>query len=203
MNLNAENPSFYKYKSIKDFFYFVDVVLNNQLFASFYPSLNDPMEGHYYYGPDKLASNVRQLIKCEKNSLRICCLSAKQDDPLMWAHYADGNRGVMLKVKVPNNQTIQITYDDKLHRSKEEDILDTKKIAKTVLSYKKKAWSYEKEYRVFAVPEKDGYIPITLEKVVLGSRMEEHQKELIKLLVRKLSREVVVEDSKIGVIRKR
>ncbi len=38
---------FYKYRGIKEFRYFVDIILNKRLFAAPYFDLNDPMEGHY------------------------------------------------------------------------------------------------------------------------------------------------------------
>lgn len=39
----------YKYRSIENFQFFVDIILNKRLYAARYLDLNDPMEGHYIY----------------------------------------------------------------------------------------------------------------------------------------------------------
>ena len=43
----------YKYRSVDNFRNFVDIILNNRLYAASYQDLNDPMEGHYYYQREK------------------------------------------------------------------------------------------------------------------------------------------------------
>lgn len=197
---NEKKSTFYKYKSVENYIHFTDIILNNRLFASLYPHLNDPMEGHYSYKPNKLSADIRQLIRCEKNSLRVCCLSEKCDDPLMWAHYADGNCGVMIEVEICGEQPIHMTYKNKLPNPKGVERREPSEVAKEVLSFKLKAWSYEDEYRVFSAGST--YIPIKLKKVVLGSRMPTDQKELIEDLINRLNETVIVEPSSIGVIRR-
>lgn len=36
-----------KYRSLDDFEYFVDIIVNQKLYVAEYTTLNDPMEGHY------------------------------------------------------------------------------------------------------------------------------------------------------------
>ncbi len=56
----------YKYRGIKELRYFVDIILNQRLYAAPYFDLNDPMEGHYLYEKGKLNPKVRSLIKGDK-----------------------------------------------------------------------------------------------------------------------------------------
>ena len=70
----------YKYRGIKELRYFVDIVLNQRLHAAPYFDLNDPMEGHYLYNKGELDSDVRNLIKGQKQKLRICSLSKVNDN---------------------------------------------------------------------------------------------------------------------------
>ena len=56
----------YKYRGINSFRYFVDIVLNKRLYAAPFFDLNDPMEGHYLYSSGELDSDVRDLIKNQK-----------------------------------------------------------------------------------------------------------------------------------------
>ena len=39
----------YKYRSLTDWKFLIDILMNNQLFAAGFESLNDPMEGRYYH----------------------------------------------------------------------------------------------------------------------------------------------------------
>jgi len=65
----------YKFRSLGNFKYFVDIILNNRLYAAKYNDLNDPMEGHYYYKSKEFDSGMREKLRGEKANLRICSLS--------------------------------------------------------------------------------------------------------------------------------
>ena len=86
----------YKYRGIKELRYFTDIVLNKRLYASPYFDLNDPMEGHYLYNQGELDSDVKNIIKSQKEKLRICSLSNINNNDLMWAHYTN-NLGFLLE----------------------------------------------------------------------------------------------------------
>ena len=42
---------FYKYRSLSNLKRFIDILINNRLYAAKYIELNDPMEGFFLYDP--------------------------------------------------------------------------------------------------------------------------------------------------------
>ena len=86
----------YKYRSLDNFKYFVDIILKNRLYAAKYRDLNDPMEGHYYYRRGELDRNLRDRLTEEKGILRICSLSRTNNNELMWSQYTNGQRVVAI-----------------------------------------------------------------------------------------------------------
>lgn len=76
---------YYKYRSLQNFGNFVDIIVNQQLYAAYYSDMNDAMEGVYYaYG---LKPQVLKEIKNSKEKFRICSLSGNRNEPLLWGHY--------------------------------------------------------------------------------------------------------------------
>ena len=59
----------YKYRDLKDFRFFIDIILNNRLYAAAYTNLNDPMEGYYRYTTGEPTEEVLEQIKGEKQNL--------------------------------------------------------------------------------------------------------------------------------------
>ena len=94
----------YKYKSLQNFKFFVDIILKKRLYASKYKDLNDPMEGQYYYREGELRREIKEKILSQKNEYRICSLSRINNNELMWSHYADGQRGVAVGVKIDDTK---------------------------------------------------------------------------------------------------
>ena len=173
----------YKYRGIKNFRYFTDIVLNNRLFAAPYFDLNDPMEGHYLYREGELDSDVRDLIKGQKDKLRLCSLSKNVKNELMWSHYAEGHRGVAVGVEVNESscELRDVTYGDlpwvdrmKIHNSTARDIL-THKLA---------VWDYEEEVRAFTT--KKQYIDVTICEIILGRSMSTQDIGFIKKLIERV-----------------
>lgn len=171
----------YKYRTLQNFKNFIDIVVNSRLYAAPYFDLNDPMEGHYLYSASgDLDVGMRDLLKGEKEKLRILSLSRRSDIELMWAHYADGNKGVAIGVEVDQGKHISrpVVYEGPM-------VLDPRDLhtnsAIDVLSRKLTAWVYEEEERVFVTQGQ--YVGVSVKEVILGSRMSNQDKSLIKNLV--------------------
>ena len=45
-----------------------------------------------------------------RNNCRIACFSEKNDDILMWAHYADSNKGICIKFEVEDKYFVKVKY---------------------------------------------------------------------------------------------
>ena len=190
-NIHQEVRMLYKYRGIKDFRFFVDIVLKKRLYASSYSDLNDPMEGRYKYKSDALDSDVIDLIERQKEKLRICSLSVIPDNELMWSHYAEGHRGVVIGVNVDNSKykVIPIEYHSGL---KEVGLMDINNYtARDIFSHKLDFWEYEKEVRVFV--EGAYYVDVLVEKIIAGRSMSNQDFGFITELVAKIDNDIKIE----------
>ena len=175
----------YKYRGIKEFRFFVDIILNQRLYAAPYFDLNDPMEGQYLYNTGELNEDVNKLISGEKDKIRICSLSRDGNNELMWSHYAEGHRGIVVGVEtIPSSeQTLRpITYDGLVtinqHNLNPNSPID-------ILSHKLNVWEYEKEERVFI--KNKFFVAVKVRELIYGRRMSNQDKSFIKSLVDKIN----------------
>ena len=81
---------------------FIDIILNERLYASRYDELNDPMEGAYLTDPSN--GNIIRLLREEKYKTRICSLSKDYKHTLLWSHYADSHTGCCIEVSAVNER---------------------------------------------------------------------------------------------------
>lgn len=187
------NEIYYKYRTTKNFKNFVDIILNNRLYAAKYVDLNDPMEGLYYYPNGRLNNKIRNKIKGEKQQLNICSLTKDPNNLLMWSHYADGHRGLVIGVKINDikNPIEEIDYIDNLILIENYENM----IAQKILTKKLKAWEYEKEVRVFSTNNKS-YIDVKIEELIIGKKMDKTESDLIFKLVKQLNPEIKIKTQK-------
>jgi len=188
----------YKYRDLKDFRFFIDIILNNRLYAASYTNLNDPMEGYYRYTTGELTQEVLDHIKGEKQKLGICSLSSKDNIELMWSHYCDGHRGVVIGVEIDSTkyEVKPIMYNglSNISRNETED-LNYKAIAKSILINKHTIWSYEKEVRAFV--EGSNFINVKVIELILGEKMDTRTQSFVKKLVEKIDSNIEVRMSNI------
>jgi len=141
---------------------------------------------------DSIPENIR-------SESRIICLSEDWDNPLMWAHYANGHNGIVLKFAV-DLEVAEFTSDDiplDVIYSDERPVVSTtdliawfnsekcdaeleRRSNHAFLSYvlsKSRVWAYEKEWRVQKrFPGSDDYrfVPaLNLVEVIVGARVDE------------------------------
>ena len=158
--------------------------MRNRLYASRYIELNDPMEGQYYYNKGELNKSVRRKISSDKGDLRLCSLSRKKDNELMWSHYADGHHGIVIGLTVDRGKfdvrPIQYTGLHYLTGGQIEQ--DT---PREILSHKLEVWSYEEEERVFVADK--FYVDIQVREVITGRAMSNQDFGFIRELIDKIN----------------
>lgn len=181
----------YKYRGIKDFRFFVDIVMKKRLFAASYSDLNDPMEGRYDYESGEFDSEVKDFIEKQKEKLRICSLSKIPDNELMWSHYAEGHRGVVVGVEVDESRykVVRVKYHEGLKKVGLMDISNA--TAQEIFSHKLDFWQYEQEVRVFVVGTY--YVDVRVEKIIAGRSMSNQDFGFITELVTKLDNGIRIE----------
>ena len=186
----------YKYRTIDNLEFFIDIILNQRLFASQYTDLNDPMEGYYTYTTGALSKEVLNTIKSEKERLGICSLSKNSEIALMWSHYADGHRGVVIGIEIDHNkykiEPIKYKGLPTLHDSNTPNY---KELAQLILTHKHNIWKYEEEIRIITRDNK--FINVKIKNIILGKKMKYEKKEFIKSLVKKLDSSIDVLESNI------
>ena len=169
----------YKYRTLHNFQFVLDIIVNQRLYAATYDSMNDPMEGFYTSNPnvpsDALAS-LEQMMK----SLMICSLTPHKDNPLMWAHYADGARGIAIGVEISGAEDVRnVEYESHSHLIANKSTSIER--AKSILTYKAGYWGYEDEVRVFI--EDENYINVEVKEVVFGEKVDPDRKSLLKTII--------------------
>jgi hypothetical protein len=180
----------YKYRAFEPFRYLVDALLKRRLYSASYFDLNDPMEGQYIVSSSGgIDENIKQKLEGKKNRIRICSLSRRQDIDLMWAHYANGDRGVVMGVEIDNDKydVRPVDYSGPIKLSRNA-LKPTS--AQDILSRKLDAWTYEEEERVFL--EGGQYVDVNLVSIIAGSRMSNQDYSLLSELVEKLCPEVPI-----------
>jgi len=192
---------FYKYRSLQNIEFILDIILNNKLYCAPYSELNDPFEGVFHsfsytasYSvpwtmpltatPNKVTKikTIKDLLNEDTKASRICSLSTSLNDIRLWSHYADGNKGIAIEIEIPKTDLFEVKYLPGL--AEFSDTLMTQTSSTDVLSIKTQHWHYESEYRVI---QKDIYFPVAgnIKSIYLGHRISDFHKDLLKKIVPK------------------
>ena len=180
----------YKYRSLKNWKFILDIFINKRLFACEYKYLNDPMEG-IYYSDKNISEHFEQSISDIKDKLKICSLSKRNDDTLMWSHYSDSHKGVVLGIKVKrsdNNDIRNVKYVNSFRLKNIGSDFSPMEIAKGILTKKLKPWSYEEEVRILTT---DTYVNIDITEIYFGCKTDRLSMSLLKSITSKYLNDVV------------
>lgn len=158
-----------------------------------------------------LTNSLINLLPRQLGSMAgVFCLSEKNDNVLMWSHYADSHFGLVIEID-SNNEFFKnlkaINYSNKrpainIHKVYKKDYSDSERIqyTKDIFFTKSEEWIYESEYRdvrVLTQGEKTNIngkfgFPVVLFKypieiikdVIFGSKWNEERKEAFCKLMR-------------------
>lgn len=184
-----ETEILYKYRSLENYKNFIDIIMKNRLYASKYKDLNDPMEGQYYYRKGELDQSMRDKLSDEKGELRICSLSRVRNNELMWSHYANGQRGVAIGLRIiDSDYEIRPIQYNGLASIREQNF--NEQTAIEILSHKLEVWNYEEEERVFIRDRH--YVDVKIENIIIGRAMSNPEYSLIRDLINKINPEIEI-----------
>lgn len=178
----------YKYKSLANLWHTLDVVVNKRLYCAHWSELNDPLEGRYeiYLGEkgDRLESIMASRIEKAKDTYRVASLSADPTNFLMWSHYADGHKGIVIEVEVPDDHEdlIKVVYSP--FSSVFTDKLQTKEDMRHLFNGKGEEWGYEQEYRI-VIEGRFFALPKPVRRLLLGPLVSEDQATILRNIVPK------------------
>lgn len=175
MRLSAEKENLPKDNIIKDFAGVVEEIAGNM---------------------DDLVDNLHAAVQKHMTHSRVLCVTEKNDNVVMWSHYADEHRGVVLELRCIDEIDNTLLAACKVKYSRQfpsfpsldsfvkhltgEEPLDLPKLSWEIAFTKHEDWSYEKEWRVhiplLREPPGNGYSlynedPRVFGKVYLGCRI--------------------------------
>lgn len=152
---------------------------------------------------ERTAKNVARMVGANWG---IYCLSASCTQQLMWSHYADGHKGLVLGIDADilcdsQHQPLPVKYDPQRaplnHRFNLDPALYEQSIF-GLITTKSNDWSYEEEYRVLfgleecsrvECPEAPLYLynidPSVIVEVILGSKISKDTASLVLSELRK------------------
>lgn len=162
-------------------------------FIDLVPSVNDANEAdELRRNPQQLKNFIEKLSRELGDKInqdhRLYCLTPKNNNPLMWSHYADKHKGVCLQFDTHTEsiaRAFKVSYQKKLPLC---IILEHADGAATrALLTKSDVWKYEKEFRLIARDARvkqlpnipvatDGFMPIgdrALVGIIIGCQCDD------------------------------
>jgi hypothetical protein len=132
----------------------------------------------------------REVLSQVANEAGIFSLSEKNDDVLMWSHYADSHRGICLRFSVDARyfqRAWQVLY--RRERPAIDLLFDTRdEMVEKALLVKADYWSYEKEWRIIEHERGPGchkFPPQLLDGVIIGSLVSQTNREMMLAWLKK------------------
>jgi hypothetical protein len=145
---------------------------------------------------NRIMANQPELLKNLNNSMTksleeigACCFTIDPRNLLMWSHYANNHRGIVLQFEVANDtstflKNVRVEYVNDyplLNWANETE----SEIRKSFLN-KFKTWEYEKEWRMVHIFGANSYInfkPEALTGLIFGSKADSNIKEAVDKLL--------------------
>ena len=158
------------------------------------------VEKHLSDGTHRDTEKMKQLlngtIKAMLKGIGVYCLSEKNDDTLMWSHYADGHKGFCLEFEAKTDNSFlrrafKVKYRNKMPKfsffKKDEWIHE-------FLITKSGRWCYEKEWRIIDFKGPGIYqLPDgVLSGVIFGCRISEPDEKRIASWLNKRKKKIRV-----------
>lgn len=156
---------------------------------------------------DKKIQQTRQITREELSTCKILCLTDSPTNQLMWAYYADSNKGVVLQFQdepgesSPYQLAKKVSYMPDIPMLFEEDelsdflagltIFDPSKRTEALIYTKSEAWKHESEWRIsaghgrskFAPHEDKAFGSRELTGAIFGCRMPPEQKSALSSII--------------------
>lgn len=217
---------FYKYRPFND--NTVTTLATGKVWFATHRELNDPLDcdPEVIFDIDELlvnrffeihdlkldpcATNEEKIAIIKKSYLEtiqesgVFCVSETPNNALMWAHYGDEHRGLVLGFKIPDKQSIRenaahlhplemsyagrgklLVSDILKHAERQSEVTDAfERMMVASFFTKTDNWRYESEHRFLAI-DKNGLIDLeaTLYSITYGLRFDFEQLKTIKNIV--------------------
>ena len=140
--------------------------------------------------PEGLETRVMESSVKHAGTAGVCCLSQDPREILMWSHYADQHKGLVLQFDVSINpevflQAISVEYSADYPVIEWTDPQEN--ALKIGLLRKFKSWSYEQERRIIRPGLANSFLPFkssALTGIILGCRFPKEQLPMIENILK-------------------
>lgn len=133
--------------------------------------------------PARAESEVKRCILENQDTTGFLCLSGKNDNLLLWAHYTNHHEGCCIKLDLLNDVDLfyrirAVVYDDNYLSY---NYLRNHAGAFDAICHKSKTWAYEEEYRVLSFNHigSKPMNPGTVKEIYLGCRIKDADRQKI------------------------
>jgi hypothetical protein len=173
-----------------DFRQFLFQYFKNEYPEALFDQINQLTEKQLAEGKHKnrlyMNERMKKAIRSQLIKTGVYCMSGKNDDILMWSHYADSHKGYCIEFEGNEvisflNKAKKVTYQKKLPVL---NFFDSTWLNKALLT-KSNCWEYEEEWRIISV-EGPGLYELpngVIASVILGCQMPENHKNKIISIV--------------------
>jgi len=145
--------------------------------------------------PIKMKGISRNGIESSLKNIGVFCLTAKNDDILLWSHYANGHRGFCLAFErnFYRKNPIEVDYQEQYPHIPFTG--ENRDWATILVKTKSKRWCYEKEWRILDTnPGRKEFDETKLLGIILGCRMNpKDKKRILKLINRRKHKPTIFE----------
>src|SRR5262245_7180729 len=174
---------YYKYRSLMNLQFALDIFVNGRLYAAEFTKLNDPMEGTFTYGPDTIPDSLARALYDQKRKLLILSLCEQPDNMLMWSYYADGHKGFVVGGDLARRTRARsVSYVDTFDIDCERP-----DVAEVVLSRKHSSWRHEREHRVFLQSTRGPFVTFKPKELIFGIETDPTLEKLISTVAKKFN----------------
>lgn len=198
-----DNQIYYHFLSAKNA---INDLENGRIKVSTIDVLNDPFEFMPYrrYG-NKERQPYNRVYRTISKKWGVLCFSQIWTEQLLWAHYADKHKGVVLGFEIPSERILKVKYTPNKIRTKfnlTDNQDENEKKFLDLATEKYNEWEYEKEFRILIKLADcildDGlyFLPfgeiLKIKEIVLGCRLNnENEKEEIVKHAKRLKTKII------------
>lgn len=177
-----DSKLYYKYLSLEKFERIEKMIQDNKLYASKLSDLNDYWEGFFIKPSDESYMPATDIFRSDEH--RVCCMTTSSENLLMWAHYADSFKGIVVAVEIDKSKYKVHNMDyngfrniKEIESFSENDILD-------ILTQKQPQWTYEDEKRVIV---KDEFVDVKIVEIYFGCKTDDENKEKLEKVIKQFN----------------
>jgi len=129
------------------------------------------------------------ILENLRKTVGVCCFSAVDDNLIMWSHYAENHKGILLKFDVSELQKVfsnikTVVYTNKIKQIDYED--SPENLISKLLTRKSTHWKSEKEIRI--IVKKSGHYSFpknALKEIRFGLKCDHYQEKDVIDIIRK------------------